>query len=281
MGLVCEERLTSGAEPDCLTTSSFSLHCEEEVKVSSIRYVGHASSRGTDIISRLRLNNLISTAVPSRTTASSDVVDAAATYATKTYVDGQDALFQLPSYYQDRDALHIPLAAKGQPNGVASLDDNGKIPVSQIPALGSGYLSGPFGPTVVYAVSASNTPLKIAEWEIGVESFVFQPLAFATVLVSSPSSGRPVVEIRMSDGQQPYESQTRIGIGMGYGSYVDTQPVAVVPAAASTGQSGTAADWPGSTDIWATAWLYDLSQTSTVAADGVFSASIFLMRTAQ
>lgn len=249
--------------------------------MSSLRYVGKPSSDGTDIITRIRLNNILNTVDPNRDSVVEDTDAAVAPYASQTYVNTQDNLYEVPSYYQTQDSYNVPAGAKGQANGVASLDSTGKIPVSQIPALGSGYIYGPYGPTATFTGTTSNVPLKIAEWNIGVQPLVFQPLVFGTVVVAS-ALGRSVVEIRMSNGQQPYASQTRIGIGMGRSGYVDGQPITIQPAPASTAMSGSSADWPASTNIWATAWLYDRdSQTSVVTSGGFISGAIFLVRTQQ
>lgn len=247
--------------------------------MSSLRYVGKTSETDKDVVSRLRATSLLSSGTPSRTSATNDVTAAVIPYATKTYIDTQDATFALPSYYQERDSYNVQKSAKGQPNGVASLDAEGKIPVDQIPALGAGYIYGPFGPTSTAVGSTSNTPLKIAEWQIGVQPFTFQPLVFGCVVAQS-LLGRSVIEVRMSNGSGPYASQTRIGIGMGRSLYVDPQPIPIVSAPAAVNQVGSSADWPASTDIVATMWLWDKdSQTSTVTANAVYSAAIFLMRT--
>jgi len=249
--------------------------------MSSLRYVGKPSEEDKDVVSRLRATALLNSGTPSRTSVTADVTNAVIPYATKTYIDTQDSSFALPAYYQQQDALNVPKSVKGQPNGVANLDADGKIPVDQIPALGAGYIYGPYGPTSTAVGSTSNTPLKIAEWLIGVPPFSFQPLVFGYVIAQSPL-GRPVIEVRMSNGSAPYASQTRIGIGVGRSLYVDAQPIPIIGAPATVNQVGSSPDWPASTNIVATAWLWDRdSQTSTVISNAVFSAAIFLMRTAE
>ena len=249
--------------------------------MSSLRYVGKSSEADKDVVSRLRATNILNAATPNRSSVTTDVTNAVIPYATKTYIDTQDGTYALPSYYQQKDALNVPKSAKGQPNGVANLDADGKIPVTQIPALGAGYIYGPFGPTSTSVGTTSNVPLKIAEWLIGVPPFSFQPLVFGYITAQS-ALGRPVIEVRMSNGAAPYASQTRIGIGMGRSLYVDPQPIPIITAPAGINQVGSNPDWPASTNIVATAWLWDKdSQTSVVTSNAVFSASIFLMRTAE
>jgi hypothetical protein len=84
--------------------------------------VGATPTAPTDIGNRLQSRTLLSSGTVNRTAVTTQISDAIALRASKTYIDTQDALFQLPSYYQTRDALNIPIASVGQPNGVAYLD---------------------------------------------------------------------------------------------------------------------------------------------------------------
>lgn len=253
----------------------------------TLRYVGRAPTDPEDITTRLQVNSLLQEGV-SRSSAQTDVNDANLLRATKTYVDAQDGLYALPSYYQTRDALNVPLAQKAVANGIATLDANGKVPLNQLPVLGVGSFIGPFGPTAVFNGSSSGaTPLKIADLHVGVQSFTFRPLVFSTVVASSPSSSgnnlcRPVVEARMSDGQAAYASQTLIGLGVGRNLYDSIQPINVLPVPQTTGQSGLDAGFPGTYDIWISLWLYDNhEQTATLATGGIASATAFLIRNVQ
>lgn len=248
--------------------------------MSSLKYIGPASVSGTDIVTRKQTIDLLNAADPNRSSASGVVAAAAAIYASKTYVDNQDATFESPYYYQTQDSLNVLISAKGQPNGVAELDVNSKIPASRFPALGTGYMLGPWGPTARFTATTSNTPAKIADWNIGVQGLSFVPQVFCTIFATCAEWGCPVIELRMSDGAQPYDDQTLIGFGKGRTLYWDAQPITVTTAPPAVGQTGSNA-WPSSTNIWVSAWLYDLnSQTSTVTDDDIVSGGVFLERTA-
>lgn len=256
--------------------------------MSGLQYVGPAATNPTDLVGRSVLTNMLNSATPSRTSVTSSAIDYAATLADKVFVDNQDALYQLPDYYQDQDTLNLALSAKGAANGAVGLDVNGKIPVAQLPVLGTGYLLGPFGPKhadnspAIFAGSTGSTPMKIADWEIGAQSVAtFRPMVFMNVLVSTSAGAQPVIEVRISDGPAAFASQTRVAQGQGRSNFLDRQSIAVLPCPASTGQSGLTAP-PTYASPYLTAWLWCANaQSVTIAGDGVISASMFLLRSAQ
>lgn len=250
--------------------------------MSSLRYVGPAALNPDEIVTRKKLTDDLNAATPNRTSVSSEIVTQASAYGTKSYVDTQDNQFPLANYYQNQDALNVPLGAKGAANGVATLDANGQIPLAQLPTLGSSYIYGPFGPTALFSGSTKSTPLKIADFNIGVQSIQFQPLAFAIIMAQSINNGRPVVEFRISNGAAPYASQALIGQAMGRNFYDDLQPITMLPSPQTTGQSGTAAGFPTSYNTWISVWLYDAAgQTVTLGTGGVVTIGVFLMRLAE
>lgn len=209
----------------------------------------------------------------------------AASKATKTYVDNQDGTFELISYYQAQDNLNIPLTSKGQPNGVASLDGSGKIPSAQIPALGAGVIKGPFGATSTFDGTTGATPVKLVEWNIGVEALNFRPMVYLSALVTATNGGRPRIECRIgTPAQTTYASQTLVAAGMGRTNYNDYGPVAVVPVpdVLNAMQDGVQTYWPSSMDIRITAWLFNARGTGTVATQTglIATATVFLARVA-
>lgn len=206
--------------------------------------------------------------------------------ATKTYVDTQDALYAEVAYYQAQDALLVPNASKGQVNGVASLDSSGKIPLTQIPVLGAGVLKGPYGLTSVSTGTASSTPLKIAEINIGQSGVNFKPLTFLLALVTPSLRGRPVVEIRIGDNTQTnYADQTLVASAFGRANYDDLQPVLVRPdpGMLNAMQDGVQTYYGPNTQYKLTAWLFDSTGSGqiTIASGGVVSASAYLLRVVQ
>ena len=255
--------------------------------MTSRRYAGAAPVNPGDIVTRLTMQNLIGAATPNQISAASDVQTAAALKAAKTYVDTQDAQFVSPSYYQSQDALNIPNTARGvalgaaltgSTFGVASLDSGSHIPIGQFPAIGSGFIVGPYGPTSTAAGSATTTPVKIADWNIGPQATSFQPFVFAAVMATPNSYGRPVVEIRISDGQKAYSFQTLVASGFGRSNYNDEQCIDVWPAPGNPGQTGGTSFAP-TTNTWLSAWLYDPTGNGvSVASNSIVSGAVFLLR---
>lgn len=245
-----------------------------------VNYVAPDPVDPEDLANRLQAQTKLSTGSVNRTDVASQVHDTVVNnYATKVYVDGQDELYALDSYYGDRDALNTPVSTRGVANGAASLDGSGKIPSAQIPTLGAGYVKGPFGPTSTFAVSGvESTPQKVAEFAVGVQSVSFRPWCFVIGRVNCDVNARPVMEARISDGPAAYDSQELVGRGMGRYLF-DESVVAVVPAGPNSTSGGT---YSGSIDIVVTVWLYNTS-SGTVRLDGnaISSCSLFLVRTAQ
>ena len=156
-----------------------------------VNYVGPTPVDDGDLATRLQASTILDSGPVTRVTVDSAAHDAALLRATKSYVDTQDALYALDSYPANRDALNTPVASRGAANGTATLDSGSKVPLGQIPVLGAGYLKGPFGPTAVFPSTATTTPVRIADFDIGVQSVSFRPLFYATVMAST-------VELRTS-----------------------------------------------------------------------------------
>lgn len=256
--------------------------------MAGLSFVGVPSSDPEDIVNRGDLNDILGTAVPNRTSVSTNVIDAVALKASKSFIDNADAGFVLPSYYQTRDALNIATSARGVANGVAALDASTKIPVPQLPTLGSGYLVGPFGPKhqdnspAVFGGSTGATPMRIADWELGEQAVTsFRALVFMSALVSCTANGQPVIEVRVSDGTAPYASQTLVARGSGRTFYTDRQTIAVLPCPDALGQVGTTSP-PTYDTPYFTAWLFDAHSSSvTISGSGITSAVLHLLRSAE
>lgn len=250
--------------------------------MSGLALVGKQAVNPTDVPNRGVLNATLSAAVPNQASVTTQVANltsgASPTYAPRTYVDSQDATFQLPSYYQTQDALNVPLSSVGQPNGVASLDSTAHVPALQLPVLGAGYLQGPYGPTAVFTGSTSNTPLKIADWNIGNVALSFQPFIFMHCFATGTVS-RPIVEVRIANSTTAvsYAAGTLVAMGEGRTLYNDYHVIPVVPVGA--GLSATPANLGPIYNIWLSAWLYDANaQGVTLSAGGVVSGAAYLLR---
>lgn len=246
-----------------------------------LSYIGQTPVEDPDLASRLQATAILESGSINRSTAASQVNDAAALKAAKTYVDTQDATFALDSYVTARDALNVPNTAVGAVNGVASLDSGTKIPLAQIPAAGAGFLKGPWGPTTVTTGSTTTTPLKIASFNIGVQSLAFRPLVYVSALINVTADGRPILEARISDGTPAnYAATTLVATGVGREKFNDQQAVAVVPDG-GTGASGSGS-YSTSYNTWITLWLFDSFGSSvSLGASGLISAAVFLLRNQQ
>lgn len=243
--------------------------------MSRLSYVGATPVNPTDVGNRLQARTILTSGAVNRSVVTTQINDAVAAHASKTYIDTQDALFQLPSYYATRDALNIPISSVGQPNGVAYLDaGTGKVPLAQMPALGQGYLLGPYGPTAVLSATAGSTWVKIADFNIGAVGMTFTPLVYGTVVATSAAlGGRTVIEARISSGSAVYASTTLIGRGTGRDFYVNKQAIPISP-------SGAPGTFNGTYNTWVSLWVKDLTQSTDVASEGILSASVWLLRTA-
>jgi hypothetical protein len=163
---------------------------------------------------------------------------------------------------------------------VAPLNGSGVIPSTYVPSLGQGYVLGPFGTTALYAGTTGATPLKIADWNIGAQGINFQPMVFMNLLASAANGGRPVVDVRISQGAATYSASTLIARGVGRNCWSDTQAITVIPFPASAGHTGVAGSGYGPNyNTWLSAWLWDYNaQGVTVAQSNIFSGAAFLIR---
>lgn len=218
------------------------------------------------------------------------VAGSAGPYASQSYVDLADQSFALPSYYQAQDLLNIPLTQVGAASGVASLDSGGKIPAAQTPNLGYSTLTGPHGTTNTYTGTTSGTtPLKIADWTIGIGAPVGPILVFMAVMVKTNWYGRPIIEVRAGDPTQTtYASQTLVAQGIGRFPWVDYHTVTVMPAWATLGATpnlNPSAPFTPGTDLRLTAWLFDWGNiplaTHQLDANMIIAASAWTMRSKQ
>lgn len=175
-------------------------------------------------------------------------------------------------------ATLIPTSMVGAPGGPAPLGETGVIPNQYIPSLGAGYCSGPWGPTATQSGSTGAVPVKIADWNIGPPGTPFVPIVFMTIMASATNGGRPVIEVRMSSGQQGYANQTLVARGVGRNNWNDLQSITVLPASATTGSAGGSGQSP-TYNLWLSAWLYDAnSQNVSVQTEGIVGTAAYLIR---
>jgi hypothetical protein len=191
----------------------------------------------------------------------------AASKITKNEVTVLDAGFATTDYYTGQDALLVPTSAKAAPGGVASLGADTKVPGAQVPAKGNGTFRGPWGATTVLSGTAQQTPVKIAEWNIGATAMTFRPLIYLQAFVQVSNRARPAIEVRLGDATQTtYASQTLVAAGFGRSMFDDYQCVTVLPAAPNSTQlNGVQPSWGGGFNLRLTAWLFNTASSGSVA----------------
>lgn len=253
--------------------------------MSGLHEVGRTPANPQDVATKLTVANLIAAASPNMTSMQTEVNSAAALKAGKAYVDTQASTFETASYYHAQDALNVPIASIGQLGGVASLDPvTGQIPLAQVPAVGAGYVLGPFGPTDGFTATTNNTPAKFADWNLGVLGLTFEPLVYCTILCGASNMGRPVVEVGISNGSTTtYAAQTIIARGVGRSYWNDGQVVNVRPIPANDNLGHSGADPTVYTplyNVFMTAWLWDANnETVSVASGSMLSGAAYFWRT--
>jgi hypothetical protein len=263
----------------------------------ALAYVGATPVASRDIQNRAQTETQLGSGVTrayvtqrASDIANGQVAGSPGPYASQSYVDNADQSFQLPAYYQAQDLLNVPLSSLGAASGVGSLDSGGKTPLAQLPNLGYGTLQGPYGTTHQYTgTTVGTTPLKIADWTIGVGAPIGPPLVFMSVLVKTIWYGRPIIEVRAGDPTQTtYASQTMVAQGIGRFPWVDYQTVTVMPAWGSLGATpnlNPAAPFTPGTDLRLTAWLFDWgvipSASHQLDSNLIVASSAWLMRIKQ
>ncbi len=246
-----------------------------------ISYVGPDPEESWDVTSRSQAREIIDTSNVSQASVLEDIATAVALKGSQSYINNADSTFALATYYPARDNLNVPTASRGVADGVAALDGSSKIPLAQMPTLGSGYCRGPFGITGTPETPSgvTSTPAKLADFEIGVQSIAFRPLVYAAVMVDTDLGALPVVEARISDGSAAYGSQTLIGRGIGQTIWGSGQAVTVLPVGAA-GAAGSGS-YPVGMNIWVSLWVYSQnSQAVSVGTGGVCNAAVLLLRNA-
>jgi hypothetical protein len=250
--------------------------------MAGFRYVGADYTKdggANDLLTKADLDAEFSGASVNQLTTRAAINSAVATYASQTYVNTALGAYAQTAALTAAESLLIPSSLVGTPGGVAPLNSSGVIPTQYVPSLGAGYCLGPYGVTSTASASAVGTvPVKIADWNIGAPGTSFVPMVFMCVLASAANGGRPVVEVRVSSGQQPYANQTLVARGVGRNNWNDLQAITVLPVPSNTGLSGGSGFSP-SYNLWLSAWLYDAnSQSVSVLTNGIMSTAAYLVR---
>lgn len=235
------------------------------------------------VVDMIRAQSIMDNLPINRSVAIGQIATKANTYATSSSLSAALLGLAQESYVSGENSKNILKTSLGVPNGIASTGTDNKIPLSQLPSMGNGFVLGPFGYSSAWSGSATtvvNGPFKLAEWGIQTNPITFQPWVFMTVVAQT--IGRSVVEIRISNGPTNSYSTSNplVAVGTGRSFYYDSQPILVMPCASISGQSGTSASSYGPNyNTYLTAWIYDVGGgTSTVSSTSIVSSSAFLVR---
>ena len=250
--------------------------------MTGLVYVGKTPSEDRDIQNRLQTENQFATGT-TRSYVDGRALELAGPYATQVYVNTQDQLYAEPSYYQSQDNLLIPNSAKGVANGVATLGADGKIPVGQMANLGAGNFKASGLPTATYTGTTDQTPMKIADWQLGLLAVNCQIQIFLVAVVKTSGWGRPVIEVRASKtGSTTYASQALVARGWGRGQCNGRQVVTLVSARPEGTKPTTF--FSASDTVNLSAWLFDdgriMSGQHEMEDNMLAISSVWLMRIA-
>jgi hypothetical protein len=267
----------------------------------NLDFVGPNPTTGADVVNKLDATTIIGGITPNTETVNTDIATAVtSTYVPYATVSELTTTYSPVPYYQAQDLLNLPLTAVGTVGttpaqlgitgyyGAASLDSSGHVPAAQFPALGNGYILGPYGPTVTTSGSTNTTPLKIADFEIGAATISFRPFVYMTVLVTGVMA-HPIIEVRIANTETTaptsYASAgTLIARGAARSLYSGLAPIAVNPIPDTTGE--TPSLFPPTYQVWITAWLFDAASYNnvvgvnsvTLQSGGIASAAAYLLR---
>jgi hypothetical protein len=253
----------------------------------SLSHVGKPPVLPFGLESKAQVDDHLNASASSKLAVAARVVTLAANKAAKTDVDDADGAYALSSYYLAQDLLYVPKSGKGTAGGVATLGPDGKIPAAQLPALGTGWLRGPYGHVNAYTLTtAPGEKRVIADWgdRPGVTATRCQPLVWMSVSVGCAKYGRPVVEVRAGGpADTTYESQVLVARGSGRLYYEDYQTVTVQPCADVAGRMQNGTQWyiDPNFDLRLTAWMYDATTTGVLTLlqpELVASASAWVLK---
>lgn len=241
--------------------------------------MGPTATAADDLMTQRAVTDLLDTGT-TRSFALDRIDTLGAPYATTDYVNLADNAFVAPSVVDTRDALNLPLTARAAPNGVATLDSSGYVPLAQCPNLGAGILKGPYGiATQISADTTTASQVVLATIALGATGVTFKPWSYAGAFVQQQTPGaRAVLEMRIGDTTQTsYAAQTLIAQGFGQSGFTDFQPIAAQPCGSTTGLGVTAGFSP-STSWVITLWLTSSGGVSLVKNANIFTCSAYLLR---
>lgn len=173
--------------------------------MASVPYVGKPSSVDVELITRDYVG--VVKAADLTTGAIDTLINSGLSgYATKSYVDAQDALLATQSYIDTQDNLRVKLAQKDVANGVPGLDANGKVNPSRINLVSTqGYNRGPWSPAAYNASPVTaTTETTLFTCPVTDPGYAYKLLVFGMVDVrSSLTTEYPIINVRVGSTSGP------------------------------------------------------------------------------
>lgn len=246
--------------------------------MTSLQYVGPAASTNREIVTKLSVEQALSTGV-TRTYVDDKVQERADQLAQVSYVDAQDSLRVNKSYVNTQDGLLIPFTQQGSANGVTPLDSSAKVPQAYIPKgkMGAGMFRGPYQLTSKNSnVNAgAQSYAQLCQFSYVAPGFWWRPLVFGNVVGLSDGPSRP--DIIVVVGSNPGTTgMCAGGHAMNYSSYAS---ICVQPSTIQTGMTGMPVTGYNQTaNVVVTVFLYNpFTGTANVANTTDYDFVLYLV----
>lgn len=170
--------------------------------MSSLRYVGATPTAPQDLINKAYITNVLLAANLSQDTINSLISAGFSSYATKTYVDQQDALLATEDDIDAGDATRLHLSQVGVNSGVAGLGSTGRVDSARISVPSTQRWAKAFWSPSSYnatAVTATTTETTVYTCPVSDPGFTYKLLVFGTVegTVSLDNGEYPIVYVRV------------------------------------------------------------------------------------
>jgi len=125
-------------------------------------------------------------------------------YATKSYVDAQDALNATQAYVDAGDAARVRTSTKDVPNGVPGLDTGGRVSGNRINLPSDQkYNAGPWSPPAYPGATSVTTETTLFTCPVTDPGFPYKLMVFGQLEASSNLNEYPIVYVRQGSSTGP------------------------------------------------------------------------------
>lgn len=175
--------------------------------MATLSYVGSAQQNPNDLVNDGYVNSLLSLDLP-QATVDSLINSGLSGYVTKAYVDSQDALNATKAFIDAGDATRLHLSQVGVPNGVAGLNNLGRIDTGRVSVASTQRFPKPFYSPSAYntaAVAASTAETQVyPAMSVADPGFTYKLLIFGAVDAATSVDGAyPIVRVRVGSMTGP------------------------------------------------------------------------------